>query len=180
MYQGLVKNFITVERAEQEAAMMDAENKLGTGVKDPQSPLAEAWHGLNWMLLEECHDKMEEITGLELYPTYCYSRIYPTGSTLFRHTDRPACEVSVTVCLRNEGNPWPFGLHLGEDTMVDMHQGDAVVYAGCDTEHWREPSTTDTVWQAFLHYVDANGPHTENANEYLRFGANGAITGRFQ
>ena len=168
MYQGLVKNFITVERAEQEAEMMDALKKTDSGIHDPQVPVATAWAYMNWMLLEECLGKMEEVTGLELLPTYCYSRIYPKGSILSRHTDRPACQVSATVCLRNAGAPWPFGYDLDGDTMVSMFQGDAVVYAGCDTPHWRDTNTTDTVWQVFLHYVDANGPYTDEADEYLR------------
>ena len=32
-------------------------------------------------------------TGLELIPTYSYSRAYKKGDILRRHKDRPSCEI---------------------------------------------------------------------------------------
>ena len=42
---------------------------------------------------------MEEKTKLKLIPTYSYARIYEKGSNLFRHKDRPSCEISTTLNL---------------------------------------------------------------------------------
>ena len=39
---------------------------------------------------------IEKSTGLELWPTYSYYRLYKVGDVLKRHKDRPSCEVSIT------------------------------------------------------------------------------------
>ena len=47
-----------------------------------------------------------------------------------------------------------------------LEEGDAVLYKGCEVDHWREPYTEGTkLAQVFLHYVDANGPYTEWKND---------------
>ena len=47
-----------------------------------------------------------------------------------------------------------------------LEEGDAMVYKGCEVEHWREPYNEGTkLAQVFLHYVDANGPHAEWKND---------------
>ena len=43
---------------------------------------------------------MEELTGIELWATYAFYRVYKQGDILKHHTDRPACEVSATICLK--------------------------------------------------------------------------------
>jgi hypothetical protein len=47
---------------------------------------------------------------------------------------------------------------------IYLKPGDLAVYRGIENEHWREPLTfSEPVWhvQAFLHYVDQNGPYSE-------------------
>ena len=41
--------------------------------------------------------------------------------------------------------------------------GDCIFYEGPRYEHWREPYKGETCCQVFMHYVDANGPHTKVA-----------------
>ena len=43
--------------------------------------------------------QMEAVTGLNLLPTYTYTRIYRPGAILEKHKDRPACEVSATMLV---------------------------------------------------------------------------------
>ena len=43
---------------------------------------------------------MKAKTGLELIPTYSYTRLYEKGNILKRHKDRPSCEVSTTLTFR--------------------------------------------------------------------------------
>lgn len=123
-------------------------------------PLMEA-------LLIKLHPKMEEITGLKLNPTYSYYRVYKPGDELVKHVDRPSCEISCTVCFNydykelNGQYNWPIWM---VDTPYVMNPGDIIAYHGCELEHWREPfGAPDGSWhvQAFLHYVDANGPYSE-------------------
>ena len=101
---------------------------------------------------------MEQETGLKLLPTYSFWRMYTYGAELKKHTDRPACEVSVTVMIGSDGTPWPIYMN---GTEINLEPGDAAIYSGCEVEHWREEFKGD--WQAhtFLHYVDKNGTNTE-------------------
>ena len=40
---------------------------------------------------------LEDILGEKLYNTYYYDRYYFVGQRLYRHSDRDACEISVSV-----------------------------------------------------------------------------------
>ena len=44
-------------------------------------------------------EKMCELTGKDLIPTYSYHRLYTLGTELKRHKDRPSCEISTTLCI---------------------------------------------------------------------------------
>jgi hypothetical protein len=142
------------------------ENKT---VKDEQCPKSQAIHGTVTFdkLLEDLTPHFEQASGLKLFPTYSYARLYnTTGEILENHRDRPACEISATLTLDFEGDVWPIFMGTNEDksnaTEIKMGIGDAVMYKGCDIYHWRE-TYKEGKWQAqvFLHYVDQNGPHAE-------------------
>jgi hypothetical protein len=137
----------------------------GKTQRDDQCPLSEAVHGhpVFDSLLEQLLPSMQTITGKRLHPTYAYARMYVPGETLAVHTDREACEYSLTLTLGNEGKPWPiFMAKPGEDgSSVTMHPGGAVAYRGCDMLHWREAFEGEWQAQVFLHYVDADGPNAE-------------------
>jgi hypothetical protein len=164
-----LKSFLpehTCKELTDELKRLVAEQKT---VNDPQCPLSQAVHGALAFdkLLETCLPYFEQASGLKLYPTYSYARLYnQQGEELKNHRDRPACEISASLTLDFEGDVWPIYMGANEDksnaTEVKMGIGDAVMYRGCDIYHWREVYK-EGKWQAqvFLHYVDANGPHTE-------------------
>ena len=122
---------------------------------------------------------MKAKTGLELIPTYTYTRLYEKGNILYRHKDRPSCEISTTLHLG--GDEWPIFLDptggdnilSGRETTtvvkpgapkgvrVDLKVGDMLIYSGCDLEHWREPFEGKVCSQVFLHYNHANGPYAK-------------------
>ena len=120
---------------------------------------------------------MKQRTGLELIPTYAYTRLYEKGNALYRHKDRPSCEVSTTLHLG--GDEWPIFIDpSGQDFVinerkniikpgapkgvrVDLKIGDMLIYSGCDLEHWREPFQGKVCSQVFLHYNHANGPYAK-------------------
>jgi hypothetical protein len=108
---------------------------------------------------------VENVTGLNLFPTYAYHRVYRNGDELKPHTDRPACEISVTLSFNysydDSKYTWPIYI---DGSPLTMKPGDLAVYRGIELEHWREPFSIDEdAWhvQAFLHYVDVDGPHSE-------------------
>lgn len=102
---------------------------------------------------------MEEATGKKLLPTYSYWRMYTKHAVLKKHTDRPACEISVSVHIGSDGTtPWPIYI---DGNQVDTKPGDAIIYLGPKLEHYREEFKGDWHAQVFLHYVDTEGPHKD-------------------
>lgn len=108
-------------------------------------------------LLESLTKTIENMLGKELYPTYSYCRIYYTGATMPPHTDRNACEISMSLCVG--GETWP--LWFKDHGPVMLEPGSAVVYPGPLLEHWREEYKGVGCTQVFLHWVDANGPFAD-------------------
>jgi len=107
-------------------------------------------------ILLQKKDKIEKIVGEELLPTYSFFRLYTNGAELTKHTDRPSCEISVTVNLKDSGEDWPL---FFAGTPVVTKPGDAVIYKGIEVEHWREKFTGDFQAQVFLHYVRKEGKY---------------------
>jgi predicted 2-oxoglutarate/Fe(II)-dependent dioxygenase YbiX len=156
----------TCEELTTELKRLVAENKT---INDDQCPLSQAVHGAEAFdkLLEYLTPHFEKASGLKLFPTYSYARLYNTnGEELKNHRDRPACEISGTITLGFDGDVWPIYMGDNEDKSnaneIKMSIGDAVMYRGCDKYHWREPYT-EGKWQAqvFVHYVNQDGPHAE-------------------
>ena len=133
--------------------------------------------------------KLEKILGQQLYNTYYYDRFYFVGQRLFRHTDRDACEISLTYQISTNSNkPWGicFETPDGQEKYINLENGDAVLYRGCDRDHWREPLKSkygfferikrkyrklgdDTYHhQIFFHYVLANGNRAHCANDMVK------------
>ena len=134
-----------------------------------QVPTAHSKYGDPTMeaMLLHLHTKMEENTGLSLFPTYSFYRVYRKGDELTVHKDRPSCEISCTLCFNHsydrEDYKWPIFM---DGNQADLEPGDMVIYRGCDLDHWRDPFdiTDNEAWhvQGFFHYVDANGPYTDH------------------
>ena len=99
---------------------------------------------------------MKKETGLDLIPTYSYTRVYEKGSVLKKHKDRPSCEISTTLHLG--GSMWPIFIE-GNEVTLDI--GDMLVYSGCELEHWRETFEGDICSQVFLHYNHVNGKYSD-------------------
>ena len=126
----------------------------------------------------EIKSKLEDAIGKKLFPTYFYDRFYFVGQELKMHTDRDACEISVSVHIgTNTKKPWPFKIRTcyGMEASLELNPGDGLLYKGCERPHWREPLESkygkfvnrirkwlkkedDTYYhQVFFHYVLANG-----------------------
>jgi hypothetical protein len=114
-------------------------------------------------LLESIRPKVEKLTNLELSPTYSYYRVYTPGDEVKRHVDRHSCEVSTSLCLGYDymGEPCQWHLTVGDNDVVS-EPGEGVIYRGMEVFHSRPPMKAEPgSWhaQAFLHYVERNGPH---------------------
>lgn len=116
-------------------------------------------------ILLKLHSVMEENTGLQLFPTYSFYRVYRHGNELPKHKDRESCEISATMCFNHSYDrsqyKWPIYVDGKE---IDLEPTDMVIYKGIDLLHWREPFLNDVDdWhvQGFFHYVDQNGPYRD-------------------
>ena len=85
--------------------------------KDKQVPNTYSCYGDFFMetLMVKVLPIMQKHTGLNLIPTYTYTRAYKKGDILHRHKDRPSCEISTTINLG--GDPWSISLILREPIM---------------------------------------------------------------
>tara|TARA_R110000824_G_scaffold74806_1_gene190060 strand:+ start:2871 stop:3557 length:687 start_codon:yes stop_codon:yes gene_type:complete len=124
-------------------------------------------------LLLRCLPQIEKSTGLKLYPSYAYARIYKKGDILKRHKDRFSCEISATLNLG--GDPWPIFLSPNKNVGVPnnkditaksnfkgisltLQPGDMLLYKGTELEHWREKFQGDHCVQVFFHYNNQKTP----------------------
>ena len=121
-----------------------------------------------------------DVAGCELVPTYAYFRAYRQGDVCLVHSDRHACEhsLSLTLHLADE-QPWalsveqrridqpePVQRDFGGERFAPlrMRAGDAVMYRGVEHRHGRlDPNPNAWSAHLFLHWVDAHGPHAEHA-----------------
>lgn len=160
----VVKNVISQELRDfvTQYALFD-EMQNFNGIGDSQIPKAHYRYADPAMetLLLQIQSTMEKNTGLSLYPTYSYYRVYRPGDELKVHQDRESCEISATLCFNYnyENYSWPIYM---EDNSVVLSPGDMVIYKGCDLKHWRNvlDLEQDDAWhvQGFFHYVNSNGP----------------------
>jgi len=140
-------------------------NRVDKQVPGPYSKYAD------WVmetLLQYMRPIMKAKTGMDLVPTYSYTRLYEKGNKLKRHKDRKSCEISTTLHLG--GDEWPIFIDpSGADfvidelkeihkpgapkgTRIDLKVGDMLIYSGCELEHWREPFEGNVCSQVFLHF----------------------------
>lgn len=119
------------------------------------------------------------IVERDLQPSYSYFRIYREGDICRVHSDRYACEHSVSLMLATSDNlPWALDMgsipvenpvaradeDFGDEpySSVPMEDGDAVLYQGVARTHGRITPNPNR-WSAhlFLHWVDRNGPYAD-------------------
>jgi hypothetical protein len=138
--------------------------------------------------------RVAQVAGCELMPSYAYFRVYQQGDVCKVHSDRPACEHSLSLMLElADDKPWALSVenrHMDDPvptldpdfgsepfTELPMRAGDGVMYRGVNHRHGRiEPNPN--LWSAhlFMHWVDVNGPYADHAFdrvniEALRSGA---------
>jgi hypothetical protein len=143
-------------------AILMANNRFGTDDQCPSSLSLGGDAALD-AVLEWIRPEVSRLVGFELAPTYSYTRQYVKGEVLDRHTDRDACEISVTVSIQIPKGAGPSVVHLKppnlRETKVEMFEGDGCVYAGTEVEHWRKRFRVGGYIQLFLHFIAKHGPN---------------------
>jgi hypothetical protein len=163
----LIKNFFSKEELNVLEKYCYNKLDLNKDYKLDGQSFSPAWYNdpLMTSFLETKLPLVEKESNLKLFQTYAYWRYYVFGGTLKKHTDRPACEISVTACIKKYDN-WPI---VVEGTSFELEEGDAILYAGCDQEHWRPGIYKgEGMAQVFLHYVNQNGINNKYAYDQNR------------
>jgi hypothetical protein len=124
---------------------------------------------------------VSQLAGRDLLPTYAYFRVYQQGDICRVHSDRDACEHSLSLMLElSDDRPWPLcvgwecrenpDFEVNEDfgaeqfTSLPMSAGDGVLYQGVTHRHGRmDPNPNRWSAHLFLHWVDSQGPHSSHA-----------------
>jgi alkylated DNA repair dioxygenase AlkB len=156
-----IPNFISYEKAKKLEDLFYELEKKGLCDKDQRVANASSTYNFSPFLELLC-EKVNEVSKLiekPVLPTYTYARIYKNGNNLLRHQDREACEISISLHLGGDAD-WGFGIKKpnGEEVILNLKVGDAIIYLGCIAEHWRDKSYTGKNYcQVFLHYVISNG-----------------------
>lgn len=156
----VIPNFISKERSKHlsfEFLSYCKENNL-TGDSQAKNSYSKYDYSSFLELLCEKTPEISRIVEETVLPTYSYSRIYKNGSELTKHTDRDACEISITLHLDGDST-WPIWIETpsGESRCVDLNCGDAMLYLGKIAPHWRESYDGEYYTQVFLHYVRSRG-----------------------
>ena len=152
--------------------------------------VARYWHPQYRKIHSEIRLILEQAIGRKLYNTYYYDRFYFPGQPLIKHTDRPSCEISVTIHIgTNIKESWPIWIKTpdtfedsamktliasGENRSVHLEAGDGMVYKGCERPHWRDPmpglleskiNKDESLYyhQIFFHYVLQDGIRAHHA-----------------
>ena len=152
--------------------------------------VARYWHPQYRKIHSEIRLILERIIGRKLYNTYYYDRFYFPGQELKKHTDRPACEISVSIHVStNIKESWPIWIKTpdtfedstmktvvasGEDRFIHLDAGDGMIYKGCERPHWRDPmpglleskiNKNESLYyhQIFFHYVLQDGIRAHHA-----------------
>lgn len=131
--------------------------------KDASDPSFHIGSILNWLpfikILVAKTPEVSNVIGELVLPTYTYARWQTFGHELPRHRDRPSCEISLSVNLKKDKD-WGFWIQKpnNEEVSINLNPGDAVLYLGCQADHWRNKFEGTEHVQLFLHYVRADGP----------------------
>jgi len=100
-------------------------------------------------------EKLSKELNFEVFPTYNHCRLYFPGEILEPHKDKLQCEIGTSITLGYEGEkPWPIYIYQDNEIVeANLEIGDALVYKGFDTLHWRNKYVEGN-WQtqAFLFY----------------------------
>jgi len=161
----VIRNFIPANRARALHQEFKEHCENNNVANDDQVESSQVEH--NYISFLELLNEKSTFVSAQIretvLPTYTYSRHYLNNALLTSHTDRPSCEISVTLHL-NGDEPWPFYIVSadGQTNEINLKPGDAAIYLGMRGKHWRTAYTGQSYGQVFLHYVRSRGEYAKH------------------
>lgn len=112
-------------------------------------------------IFDRVHKLLESKLQATLSKTYWFSTEYHNGDYMLAHTDREACEISVSLNLYQD-KPWALWVRSlgGNPTSHFTNPGDGLLYSGIQCSHWRDKYDGEKYIQLFLHYVNKFGNYS--------------------
>ena len=125
--------------------------------------------------------RVAEGVGRPLLPTYAYFRAYQQGDVCRIHSDRQACEHSLSLTIAyGDDRPWALSVatertEVPQPVVADdfgdqphgsvaMQPGDGVLYQGTHHRHGRlDPNPNNWSAHLFLHWVERDGRYRDQA-----------------
>lgn len=87
---------------------------------------------------------ISDVVRQVLVPTYSYLALYQGGAVLDPHTDREACEYTLSLCIDATPDPltygaWPINVMTADGALsFTCGIGDALLFRGRELTHWRD------------------------------------------
>lgn len=148
-------------------------NSIPFGDPQVRTRYGHANDAVSNMMRGMLNDVVQMVMGRPIKPTYSYFGGYREGSVLSPHTDRLACEFTMSVMLYSEpAEPWAFlidsraltvapaergGAHPRPDqehlVNITLYNGDAGLIRGRRVIHFRDEYKGKLLLQQFHHYV---------------------------
>lgn len=105
---------------------------------------------------------ISDVARRVVVPSYNYLAFYQGGATLDPHTDREACEYTLSLSIDATPDPhthgaWPIHLMTAAGPVSFTHDvGDALLFRGRELTHWRDQLPEGYTSSSILfHFVDA-------------------------
>jgi hypothetical protein len=105
---------------------------------------------------------LSDVIGSVIKPSYSYLAFYQGGAELEPHTDREACEYTLSLCIDATPDPMTYGawpLHLmtpDGPRSYALGIGEALLFRGRQFAHWRDRLPDGyTASSVLFHFVDA-------------------------
>lgn len=115
-------------------------------------------------LMKKLEPILAQILGIRLGCSYSLFSFYPAGCVLKRHTDRIECGWTISILLdaRNEKaeiESEQLGFECDEsDVLVNRSAGDAVLFNGVKTAHWRTDAVKCASYTTLLLHFQPQTP----------------------
>lgn len=93
------------------------------------------------VLVRSIKKEIETIIGEEIFPTYIANRYYFVGDEMTITEGKPTEEINVTVpinSVRSETSKTWIRTRLGDDVLINLEPGDALIRLGQATGSWKE------------------------------------------
>jgi hypothetical protein len=129
---------------------------------DPAFP--QRWIAHNEPVVRMLHEPLvrvvSELSRTAVKASYCFLARYGTGARMPRHTDREQCAWNMSFVLDadpapREADAWPLLVEeRGRVRAARLCIGDAVLYKGTASPHWRDQLDAGNYIIAFFHFVD--------------------------